>query len=96
MNGYTLPGGCGEQAAMTCVEQLQDLYRAYMELISGAQIAMTQSADFRRVEFTKANINDLISHYNMLWDQCGAASGLPRLESSRSGARRGGPAIVGC
>ncbi len=85
---------CGPQAPASCSVQLQSLYQAYFQLVSGAQSVRVQSSDFRSVEYTAGNIEALRALYNQLWDQCGAGSGLPRLVINS--VQRGGPARGGC
>jgi hypothetical protein len=72
------------------------MYNAYIDIISGRNVSAIQTSDFRRMEFGKADVPRLIAMYNSMWDQCGAATDLPRLSLSVSAAiRRGGPAVLG-
>ena len=91
--------GCAPDGAVdrTCEQELYDLYNAYSRIIAGAQEQSVQTADFRRMDYTPANLDHLISHYNNLWDLCGAATGLPRLVKPGTNlTRRGGPTRFGC
>ena len=89
--------GCGAPETPSCPVQLNQLYQDYLHLISGQQVSRVGSSDFRVVEYTAGNIKELVSHYNSLWDMCGANSGLPRLNApGTAGNIRGGPALYGC
>ena len=98
MANNIVSAGCAPTVAdnSSCSTLLTKYYNAYVNLVAGVGVQRIQSADFRIVDYTPANIDNLISAYNQMWDICGADSGYPRLVAAGSNATiRGRPAIFG-
>ena len=90
--------GPRSSAALSCSVDLKSYYDAYVALSTGQSEVRMRSADHREIEFARGDINAVLRMYIMLYEQCGAESGLPDLSgvTGTSLIRRGGPATIGC
>jgi hypothetical protein len=74
-----------------CVGLLSSLLEAYYKILSGSQRITVRYGE-RWVEYQKANVEELRTQYQVLYNQCpnAAASGLPNLNPALQ-SRRGPP-----
>lgn len=86
---------CGNtgNSAFDCQTELLRLYNIYQRLITGRSVVEQQDGDYRRVEFRPGDADKVLRQYNLLYQQCGAGSGLPDLAAGQSASvnRRGPP-----
>lgn len=80
-----------------CSIELPQLYDAYTSLVAGAQSVRIRGADYREVEYTQADLKQVIKLYTYWWQICGQGSSFPDLRDVQgaSDIKRGGPTRVG-
>ena len=78
---------------MSCEADLQALYDAIIKLGTGQQLVRV-SHDGTASDYTPADLDTLLDIYRLLHNQCGAKTGLPRLDRTAM-VGRGGPARTG-
>lgn len=79
-------------SSSTCVEALQQLFNAYMLVVTGKQSVVVRQND-RWLEYNRADADQLRNLYQTLYNQCpgAAAAGLPNLSPGLR-VQRGAPA----
>ena len=73
-----------------CPSMLAELYDAIHELIAKpAQIVKIRHKE-REVQYTAANLDQMMNLYRVHWNNCGEEAGLPPLDATAA-VRRGRP-----